>query len=80
MCCKSSPRDALRNVGQQARAPVEKDPVLAAGPPAVPQFQARELAALRVGGEGGPSRPKTLRPLVLRALLFTQKVPSARDG
>jgi len=46
----------------------------------VPQFQVRELAALRVGGEGGPSRPKTPRPLVLRALLFTQKVPSARDG
>ena len=63
------------------QAPVSFAPrILASGPPTVPQFQVRELAALRVGGEGGPSRPKTPRPLVLRALLFTQKVPSARDG
>jgi hypothetical protein len=33
------------------------DPVLAAGPAAVPQFQVGELAFLRVGGEGGEPVP-----------------------
>ena len=33
------------------------DPVLAPGPPAVPQFQVSELAFARVGGEGGEPVP-----------------------
>jgi hypothetical protein len=32
-------------------------PVLAAGPPPVPQLQVRELALVRVGGEGGEPVP-----------------------
>ena len=43
------------------------DPVLAAGPPAVPQFQVSELAFLRVGGEGGEPVPVDVGEPQLRA-------------
>ena len=48
------PERALQGQVAQPGVLGAADPVLAAGPAPVPQFQARELALLRVGGEAGP--------------------------
>jgi hypothetical protein len=62
------------------------DAVLAPCPPPVPQLQVSQLAAPGAGGEAGePPRPRP-RPSAdtgtpaARALFFTWKVASARDG
>jgi hypothetical protein len=44
--------EALEGQVPQAGVLRAADPVLAPGPPPVPQFQVRELAFSRVGGEG----------------------------
>ena len=60
------------------------DPVLTAGAAAVPQFQVRELAFPRVGGEGGEPCPSTsvnrsCAPGCGRSLRTMTRIPAGQD-
>ena len=60
-------REALERQVPQPGVLGAPDPVLAPGPPPVPQFQVGELAALRVGGQAGEPVPVDVGEPQLRA-------------